>query len=152
MSFGSSLYLKACVLSVHVSPWESNERGRSPYNQIGTGRKRLRDLMRKHGVLICLSGHYHRGLWHQQEEKTHYLVLGGTARVNAGGFGWCLFEVYPDRIVMHFKPLFFGYEKPNPKRIHGTQGWLNYADLKKRYPYLQMGPLSLKRLHPAKPK
>ena len=138
------------VLSVHVSPWEDNEKGRGTYNKIGPGREELRALMKKHKVLLCLSGHYHRGLWHQREEATHYLVLPGTAIVSAGAHGWCLFDVYPDRIVMHQKPLFFAYEKAGAKRIHSPRGWLKYPELQKKYPYAQRGPLEMKRHRPQK--
>lgn len=138
------------VLSLHVSPWEDNEKGRGAYNKIGPGREELRALMKQHQVLLCLSGHYHRGLWHQREEETHYLVLPGTAIVSAGAHGWCLFDVYPDRIVMHQKPLFFAYEKAGAKRIHSPRGWLKYPDLQKRHPYVQQGPLTMKRHRPSR--
>ena len=138
------------VLSVHVSPWENNEKGRGTYNKIGPGRDELRALMKKHKVLMCLSGHYHRGLWHQREEETHYFVLPGTALVSAGAHGWCLFDVYPDRVVMHQKPLFFTYEKAGAQRIHSPRGWLKYPELKIKYPYAQQGPLTMKRHRPDK--
>ncbi|MGB0579213.1 MAG: metallophosphoesterase family protein [Limisphaerales bacterium] len=136
------------VLSLHVSPWQDNEKGRGIYNQIGPGRDELRALMKKHHVLLSLSGHYHRGLWHEREEETHYLVLPGTARVSAGAFGWCLFDVYPDRVVMYQKPLFFGYEKAGAKRIQSPRSWLIYSDLKKKHPYVQQGPLVMRRHRP----
>lgn len=138
------------VLSVHVSPWQDNAKGRGAYNQIGPGRDQLRALMKKHRVLLCLSGHYHRALWHQREELTHYLVLPGTAVVSAGGYGWCLFDVYPDRIVMHQKPLFHAYEKKGVQRIHGTRGWLRYPELKEKAAYVQQGPLAMMRHWPVK--
>ena len=103
----------------------------------------------RHCVLLCLSGHYHRALWHQREELTHYLVLLGTAVVSVGGYGWCLFDVYPDRIVMHQKPLFHAYEKKGVQRIHGRRGWLRYSDLKEKAAYVQQGPLTMKRHWPA---
>lgn len=133
------------VIALHVSPWESNERGRGKYNQIGKGRDRLRELMKKHKVLLSLSGHYHRALWHAREEETHYLVLGGTALVKQGAVAWCSFDVYPDRIVVHQKPLFFAYERTGVERIHTGNGWLRYEDLKKAHPYAQQGPLTIKR-------
>lgn len=136
------------VIALHVSPWQNNERGTGKYNQIGEGRDRLRELMKKHKVLLSLSGHYHRALWHGHEEETHYLTLGGTALVKAGGVAWCAFDVYPDRIVMHQKPLFFEYEKENVKRIHTANGWLNYKELKEKHPYAQQGPLTIKRHRP----
>jgi len=137
------------VLSLHVSPWQDNEKGRGTYNQIGPGRDELRALMKKHKVLLSLSGHYHRGLWHQREEATHYLVLPGTARVSAGAFGWCLFDVYPDRVVMYQKPLFSAYEQAGAKRIQSPGGWLKYPDLKKKHPYVQQGPLVMQRHRPS---
>ena len=136
------------VLSLHVSPWEDNEKGRGNYNKIGPGRDELRALMKKYRVLLSLSGHYHRGLWHQREDETHYLVLPGTALVSAGAHGWCLFDIYADRVVMYQKPLFFGFEKANAKRIHSPRGWLKYPDLEKKYPYVQRGPLTMNRHFP----
>lgn len=136
------------VIALHVSPWENNERGRGKYNQIGKGRDRLRELMKKHKVLLSLSGHYHRALWHAREEETHYLVLGGTALVKQGAVAWCSFDVYPDRIVVHQKPLFFEYERKGVERIHTGNGWLHYSDLKKMHTYAQQGPLTIKRHRP----
>jgi|GEM_PF-907922 len=138
------------VLALHVSPWQNNKKGAGKYNQIGPGRDRLRQLMKQHKVLLCLSGHYHSALWHGEEEQTHYLVLGGTAIVSGGTFGWCLFDVYPDRIVMHHKPLFYAYEKPGVTKVHGFQDWIPYETLRKMRPYTQQGPLTIKRHRPVK--
>ncbi len=140
------------VIALHVSPWENNERGRGKYNQIGKGRQRLRELMKKHKVLLSLSGHYHRALWHAHEEETHYLVLGGTALVKAGGVGWCSFDVYPDRIVVHQKPLFFAYETKDVQQVHTANGWLRYKILKAQHPYALQGPLTINRQRPANAK
>lgn len=136
------------VIALHVSPWENNERGRGKYNQIGKGRDRLRELMKRHKVLLSLSGHYHRALWHGHEEETHYLTLGGTALVKAGGVAWCSFDVYADRIVVHQKPLFFAYEQDGVERIHTGNGWLSYDELKAKHPYAQQGPLTITRHRP----
>ncbi|WP_298868051.1 metallophosphoesterase [uncultured Gimesia sp.] len=136
------------VIALHVSPWQNNERGRGKYNQIGKGRDRLRAMMKQYKVLLSLSGHYHRALWHAQEEETHYLVLGGTALVSQGAFGWCDFDVYPDRIVVFQKPLFFAYETADAKQIHTSRGWLSYKELKAKHPYAQQGPLTIKRHRP----
>lgn len=137
------------VIALHVSPWENNERGRGKYNQIGKGRDRLRELMKKFKVLLSLSGHYHRALWHAHEEETDYLVLGGTALVKGGSVGWCTFDVYPDRVVVHQKPLFFAYERRGADRIHTANGWLTYKSLKATHPYAQQGPLTINRHRPA---
>ncbi len=136
------------VIALHVSPWQNNERGQGKYNQIGKGRERLRELMKRHKVLLSLSGHYHRALWHAREEETHYLTLGGTALVKGGSTGWCSFDVYPDRIVVHQKPLFFAYETKDAEKIHTANGWLHYAKMKKDHPYIQQGPLTIKRHRP----
>lgn len=136
------------VIALHVSPWQNNERGRGKYNQIGKGRERLRAMMKQYKVLLSLSGHYHRALWHGHEEETHYLVLGGTALVSQGAFGWCTFDVYPDKIVVHQKPLFFAYETKDAKQIHTSRGWLSYKELKAKHPYAQQGPLTIKRHRP----
>lgn len=136
------------VLALHVSPWQNNKQGAGAYNQIGPGRDRLRELMKEHRVLLCLSGHYHSALWGAKEEETHYLVLGGTAVVKGGTYGWCLFDVYPDRVVMHHKPLFFGYEKPGVSKVHALQDWIPYELLRQMHPYAQQGPLTIKRHRP----
>lgn len=138
------------VIVLHVSPWQKNERGRGKYNQIGKGRDELRALMKKYKVLLSLSGHYHRGLWHQREEETHYFVLPGTALVKIGRLGWCIFDVYPDRIEMIQKPLFFGWERTEAKTFYhfAAQRWEDYVDVKKKFPYLQQGPLIIQRHRP----
>ncbi len=136
------------VLSLHVSPWQDNKKGAGKYNQIGPGRDRLRDLMKEYKVLLCLSGHYHSGLWGAKEDETNYLVLGGTAIVKGGTYGWCVFDVYPDKIVMHQKPLFFGYEKADVSNVHALQGWIPYEKLRGMYPYIQQGPLTIPRHRP----
>jgi len=138
------------ILALHVSPWQDNKKGKGKYNQIGPGRDKLRELMKEHKVLLCLSGHYHTGLWGAKEEETNYLVLGGTAIVKGGTFGWCLFDVYLDKIVMHQKPLFFGYEKEGVAKVHGLQNWIPYETLRDMYPYVQQGPLTIPRHRPAK--
>ncbi|NNE93015.1 MAG: hypothetical protein HKN23_15325 [Verrucomicrobiales bacterium] len=138
------------VLALHVSPWQGNKKGAGKYNQIGPGRDRLRELMKQYKVLLCLSGHYHAALWGKKEDETHYLVLGGTARVSGGTFGWCAFDVYPDRIVMHQKPLFFSYEKKGVNKVHALQDWIPYETLRKMHPYVQQGPLTIPRHRPAK--
>jgi Icc-related predicted phosphoesterase len=144
----ASKAVEEIILCLHVSPWQNNKKGAATYNQIGEGRDQLRALMEQHKVLLCLSGHYHTGLWHGLEEETHYLVLGGTATVGGGALGWCLFDVYPDRIVMHQKPLFFGYEKPGVLGVHSRNDWIPYEMLKKTYPYIQQGPLTIQRHRP----
>ena len=133
------------VLNLHVSPWENNERGQAKYNQIGKGRKQLRKLMQKHKVLLCLSGHYHRGYWHAKEEQTHYLTLGGTARVAFGYLSWSIFDIYPDRVEIFQKPVFFNYEQKGATRYHNGIQWQWYASTQERYPYQQIGPLIISR-------
>lgn len=135
------------VLCLHVSPWQDNDRGRGPYNQIGPGRDALIELLHKHQVLLCLSGHYHRGLWHHQEKQTHYMVFGGTAQVRFGWLGWCLFDVYADRIVVHEKPLHFGYVRAEDEAFYNANysTWVTYKNAQKQHPYLQHGPLVIRR-------
>ncbi|MEX1027790.1 MAG: metallophosphoesterase [Candidatus Paceibacterota bacterium] len=136
------------VVCLHVSPWQDNERGRGQYNQIGDGRDRLLDLMGQHRVPLCLAGHYHRGLWHAQVDRTHCLVLGGTALCKHGHTGWCVFDVYPDRIEMHQKPLFFAYESKPAEQFYNLpySRWDSYDEVKQQFPHLQNGPLVIKRL------
>ena len=135
------------VLCLHVSPWEDNERGRSVYNQIGAGRDRLVELIDKHRVLLCLSGHYHRGFWRHQQQATQYMVLGGTAVVRGGWQGWCLMDVYPDRVVIHEKPLHFAYVRAEDKAFYnsGSSTWVTYEQAQKQTPYLQQGPVVIRR-------
>jgi len=140
------------AIVLHVSPWQDNDKGRGTYNQIGSGREKLLHLLKKHKVRLSLSGHYHRGLWQAQIDKTDYFVLGGTALVKHGWLGWCLFDVYPDRIAMHQKPLFFAYERANAEKFynHAYRTWSEYDQLQQSYPYLQRGPRELQRHYPAK--
>ncbi len=135
------------VLCLHVSPWQDNERGRSVYNQIGPGRDRLVELIDKHRVLLCLSGHYHRGLWRHQQQATQYLTLGGTAVVRGGWQGWCLMDVYPDRVVIYEKPLHFAYVRADDKAFYnsGSSTWVAYEQAQKQTPYLQQGPIVIRR-------
>lgn len=135
------------VLCLHVSPWQDNERGRGRYNQIGPGRDRLIDLINKHRVLFCLSGHYHRGLWRHQERNTHYMVFGGTALVKGGWLGWCAFDIYPDKVVVHEKPLHFGHVRPEDEAFYNFSytTWVPYQKALEQYPYLQHGPFVVRR-------
>ena len=136
------------VLSLHVSPWENNAKGRYKYNQIGPGRARLRELMKEHKVALCLSGHLHTSLWGAKEEETQYLVLPGTALARTGPVSWCVMDVYPDRIVIHQKPLFFAYEKEGVKSLNRGEGWVSYEEQKKEFPYAVQGPLRIPRHRP----
>ena len=133
------------ILAVHVSPWQNNSRGRGKYNQIGEGRDRLRELMKEHQVILSLSGHLHTGLWGAKEEETQYFVLPGTALAKTGPVSWCVMDVYPDRIVMHQKPLFFAYEKEGVEKLHGGNGWLSYKEWVERFPHTIHGPMSIPR-------
>ncbi|MFT5468506.1 MAG: hypothetical protein ACI8UO_003616 [Verrucomicrobiales bacterium] len=133
------------ILSLHVSPWQNNSKGRGKYNQIGEGRDRLRDLMKEHNGVLCMSGHLHTGLWGAKEEETQYLVLPGTALAKTGPVSWCVLDVYPDRIVVHKKPLFFAYEKEDTKSFNSGQKWVPYEERKARYPFTQQGPLTIDR-------
>lgn len=135
------------VLCLHVSPWQENERGRGAYNQIGPGRDQLVELLDKHEAMFCLSGHYHRGLWHVQQQATHYMVFGGTALVRGGYLGWSTFDIYPDRVEMHQKPLYFAYERPDAETFYnyGSQAWTSYEQAQQATPYLQRGPAIMPR-------
>ena len=135
------------VLCLHVSPWQDNEKGRGAYNQVGQGRDRLVELLDEHQALFCLSGHYHRGLWHHQEEATHYMVFGGTAQVKQGWLSWCIFDIYPDRVVVHEKPVYFAYERPDSKAFYNFNygEWTEYEGAVAKYPYLQHGPAVVSR-------
>lgn len=133
------------VVGLHVSPWQDNDKGRGGYNQIGPGRDRLVELLDQYGVLFCLSGHYHRGWWHVQQQATHYMVFGGTSQVKQGWLGWCVFDVYPDRVEIHQKPVYFAYERADAKEFYNFNygQWTTYEETLEKYPYQQRGPATI---------
>ena len=135
------------VVGLHVSPWQDNEKGRGGYNQIGPGRDPLVELMDQYGVLFCLSGHYHRGVWHALMKNTHYMVFGGTAQVKQGHLGWCLFDVYEDRVEVFQKPIYYAYERPDAAAFYNFNYavWTDYDEALEKYPYLQRGPAIIQR-------
>ena len=133
------------ILSVHVSPWETHEKGRIADSHIGFGRKKLRELMKEHRVTLCLSGHFQDGFWGEKEDETQYFVLPGTSIARSGSVGWSVVDVYPDRIVTHHKPLFFAHEKKGVERFHNGNNWVSFDEVRKIHPYTVQGPKTVPR-------
>ncbi len=145
------------ILSLHVTPWQTHAKARVEENLIGLGRDRLRALMKQHHVALCLSAGFHTATWGAREEGTQYLVLPGTSVARGGTVGWSVIDVYPDRIVTHHKPLFFGYEEEGVEGYHTSENWVSYEAVRKTYPYVVQGPKTIPRrnqgqLAKAKPK
>ncbi|HNQ34534.1 MAG TPA: metallophosphoesterase [bacterium] len=144
------------VVCTHVSVWDDNLRGVSPYMQIGPESKaKLKELYKKYNALLMLSGHYHRGPWLHQEEKMSYLVLPGPAWPRNSPSSWQIFDVYPDRVEMYTKQVFLPYDDETATGFINIpyQSWVNYETLrtgkdvpaKLHFPYLVQGPLVIKR-------
>ncbi|HNQ34532.1 MAG TPA: metallophosphoesterase [bacterium] len=99
------------VVCTHVSAWDKNPRGASPYMQIGPESKaKLKELYKKYDALLMLSGHYHRGPWYAQEEGMNYLVLPGPAMPRGSPSSWQIFDVYPDRVESYTKQIYLPYD------------------------------------------
>jgi predicted phosphodiesterase len=135
------------VVASHCSPWDENERGRAKYNRIGDGKDRLKTLMKEHGIALSLAGHYHRGAWHAEADGTHYVVPAGTCMMRAGPTGFCLFDVYPDRIEVFVKQLVVPYDDEKAAEFfHLPYGvWAEYAPFREKAPCLMQGPVVIPR-------
>ncbi len=144
------------VVCTHVSAWDENARGVSPYMQIGPESKaKLKELYKKYDALLMLSGHYHRGPWYAQEEGMNYLVLGGTGFVRSSPTGWSVVDVYPDRLEIYTKPVFFPCEDEKTTEFYDMPylEWRSYESYrtgqgvaaKLHFPYLVRSPLVIKR-------
>jgi predicted phosphodiesterase len=88
------------VLWCHVTPYGPNPKGW----WVRDGQQDLLQLCRQYRVLAVLSGHFHRELWHFERDGTHHIVAPGMT-LTRGELGWVMYDVYRDRVVQHFKPL-----------------------------------------------
>ncbi|HNQ34536.1 MAG TPA: metallophosphoesterase [bacterium] len=142
------------ILCSHVSPWDENRLATAPADRLAPESKaRLVELLKRYRVLMTLAGHYHRGLWHFQADGVNYLVLPVTSMARVSPAAWTVFDVYPDRVVVTVKPLFFAAEDAETKEFYDFpyQTWRSYqalragAEPKSHYPYQVGGPLVIKR-------
>ncbi|MEX0820315.1 MAG: hypothetical protein WD070_12015 [Pirellulaceae bacterium] len=51
-------------------------------------------------------------------------------QVKQGWLGWCVFDVYPDRVVIHQKSVYFAYERPEPEAFYNFNygQWTRYKE------------------------
>ena len=105
------------VLWCHVTPYGPNPRGW----WVRDGQKEMLRLCRQYKVLAVLAGHFHRELWHFQQDGTHHVIAPGLT-LSRGPLGWVIYDVYPDRVVQHFKPLWNAYWGEGKPEDHVVKG------------------------------
>jgi Icc-related predicted phosphoesterase len=105
------------ILWCHVTPYGPNPRG----EWVRAGQAEMLALLRQYQVLAVLAGHFHRELWHFEQHGVHHVVAPGITRTR-GQLGWVIYDVYPDRLVQHFKPLWNAYEAHGMPVDHVVQG------------------------------
>lgn len=135
------------IMGSHVSAWDDNARGVDIRFQIGSGKEELKALLDQYDVLMTLSGHYHRGLWHHEENGTHFLVLPAPSTTRFGSSGHVVFDVYSDRIEVYQKPLFFAYEDEKVTEFYHYpyRAWASYSELPSDWTYAVQRPLVIER-------
>lgn len=88
------------VVWCHVTPYGPNPQGW----WVREGQEEMLRLCREYKVLAVMAGHFHRELWHFAQDGTHHVIAPGIT-LSRGDLGWVVYDVYPDRVVQHFKPL-----------------------------------------------
>jgi hypothetical protein len=88
------------IIWCHVTPYGPNPKGW----WVRDGQEEMLRLCRQYRVLAVLAGHFHRELWHFARDGTHHVIAPGIT-LSRGECGWVVYDVYPDRVVQHFKPL-----------------------------------------------
>ena len=86
----------------------------------------LNTRAKKYKVLAVLAGHFHRELWHFEQDGTHHVIAPGLT-LTRGELGWVIYDVYPDRVVQHFKPLWNAYTAEGTSEDHVVKGPLTFA-------------------------
>lgn len=58
-----------------------------------------------------------------------------------------MFDIYPDRVVFHEKPVYFAYKRPDTVAFYNFNygKWTTYKEARKAHPYLLQGPLTVER-------
>ncbi|MBC8871160.1 MAG: metallophosphoesterase [Planctomycetes bacterium] len=109
------------VIWCHVTPYGPNPRGW----WIRDGQEEMLGLCKEYEVLAVIAGHFHRELWHFQQEGTHHVITPGIT-LSRGQRGWVVYDVYPDRFVQHFKPLWSPYTAEGASEEHVVKGPLTF--------------------------
>ncbi len=109
------------VIWCHVTPYGPNPRGW----WIREGQEEMLGLCKEYGVLAVLAGHFHRELWHFEQDGTHHIIAPGIT-LSRGELGWVVYDVYPDRVVQHFKPLLSSYVAEGQSEDHVVKGPLTF--------------------------
>lgn len=135
------------MVGTHVSPWQDNVRGGSPYMQMGFGREPFMKILEQNEVQFHHAGHYHRGPWHKEINSVNYFVHPGTGLSKYGILGFMIFDIYKDRVEAYVKPLHVGYEPPNSKRYYdfAYSKHNDYKTVKKDWPYMVHGPMVIEK-------
>jgi Icc-related predicted phosphoesterase len=109
------------ILWCHVTPFGPNPRG----EWVRDGQKEMLAMCKKYRVLAVLAGHFHRELWRFEKDGTQHIVAPGITRTR-GQLGWIVYDVYPDRIVQHFKPLWNRFEADGTSKANIVHGPLTF--------------------------
>lgn len=109
------------VIWCHVTPYGPNPRGW----WIRDGQEEMLRLCKEYGVLAVFAGHFHRELWHFQQDGTHHVITPGIT-LSRGQRGWVICDVYPDRFVQSFKPLWSPYTAQGEAEEHVVKGPLTF--------------------------
>jgi hypothetical protein len=140
------------IVGSFASPWNKTYVGKvgrvAPDVAPRGGAERLKGLLKEYRVLLFLSSHYPSGPWHEEEDGTHFLTCGGPVLRKGSPAGWSLFDVYGDRIELHFKPMFSGCPAgDSDEYVSGVApAWDKYDPA---FPYVR-GPLTFRRHRPAR--
>ena len=109
------------VIWCHVTPYGPNPRGW----WIRDGQEQFLGLCKEYKVLAVMAGHIHRELWHFQQYGTHHVIAPGIT-LSRGQRGWVVYDVYPDRFVQYFKPLWSPYAAKGASEEHVVHGPLTF--------------------------
>jgi hypothetical protein len=105
------------IIWCHVTPYGPNPKGW----WVREGQEAMLRLCREYKVLAVLAGHFHRQLWHFEQDGTHHIIAPGLT-LTRGELGWVIYDVYPDRIVQYFKPLWNPYTADGAPEDHVVRG------------------------------
>jgi hypothetical protein len=109
------------IIWCHVTPYGPNPRGW----WVRDGQQEMLRLCRQYKALAVLAGHFHRELWHFELDGTHHVVAPGIT-LSRGELGWVVYDVYRDRVVQHFKPLWGNYTDRGESEGHVVQGPMTF--------------------------
>ena len=110
------------VIWCHVTPYGPNPRGW----WIRKGQEEMLSLCREYKVLAVVAGHFHRELWHFHHGGTHHVITPGIT-LSRGQRGWVIYDVYPDRFIQYFKPMWNPYTAEGEPKEHVVNGPLTFS-------------------------